>query len=188
MIKFNHNDMSGWSVMPLDPERQGFSTYELFRIMHDESEFTYFYQADLLMDAYALASAREKDEYAWMPRCTGTQLRRLVDEEDNEYINHVLETWPNEVKLFLIRKTSSDRWMIYRLKPATENTARMMHHDRELIFDADMHRTKRSLNWYKSIGYKLTKENKAELDAIRETIGELIMQQYYIGKETPSDA
>ena len=177
MLRFNHNDLSGWSLLPLDSEHEGFSTYELFRKMQDEADCMYAYQTDLLMDANALASANEKDEYAWMPRSMGTQLRRLVDEDDDEYVNHVLETWPSDVKLFLIRKIEPDRWTMYRLKPAAESPAKMMLHDRELIFKADMYKAKRSFNWYKNIGYKLTPKNKADLETIRDTINELLAQQ-----------
>lgn len=183
MLKFNHNDLSGWSVLRFDIDHNGHSTYDLFCAMYEEADITIINEADLLMDANALAAAREKDEYAWMPRAMGTQLRRLVDEKDDEYVNHVLETWPNDVKLFLLRKIEPDRWLMFRLKPATENPIATRRRDSELTFHADLYKAKCSLNWYKNTGIPLTAENKTDLETIRTTIDDLLA-----GKEGTADA
>ena len=174
MLKFNHNDLSGWSVLRFDTDDNGHSTYDLFRAMYVEAGIMTTYEADLLMDANALADAREKDEYAWMPMTNGTLLRRLVDEKDDEHVNHVLETWPNDVKLFLLRKIEPDRWLMFRLKPATESPIKTRKRDYKLTFHADLYKTKRNLNWYLNSGAPLTKENKTDLETIRNTIDELL--------------
>ena len=183
MLKFNHNDLSGWSILRFDIDEHGHSTYDLFRVMCVEAGNMTIYEADLLMDANALADAREKNEYAWMPRAIGSQLRRLVDEKDDEYVNHVLETWPNDVKLFLLRKIGSDRWIMFRLKPATESLIETRKRDSELTFHADLYKAKHSLNWYKNTGIPLTAESKADLETIRTTINDLLS-----GKEATADA
>lgn len=183
MLKFNHNDLSGWSILRFDIDHNGHSTYDLFRAMYAEADIMTTYEADLLMDANALAAAREKDEYAWMPRAMGTQLRRLVDEKDDEYVNHILETWPNDVKLFLLRKIEPDRWLMFRLKPATESLIETRRRDSELTFHADLYKAKNSLNWYKNTGIPLTAENKADLETIRTAVDDLLA-----GKEGAADA
>lgn len=183
MLKFNHNDLSGWSILRFDIDHNGHSTYDLFHAMYSEAGIMTTYEADLLMDANALAAAREKDEYAWMPRAIGTQLRRLVDEKDDEYVNHVLETWPNDVKLFLLRKIEPDRWLMFRLKPATESLIETRRRDSELTFHADLYKAKHSLNWYKNTGIPLTAENKTDLETIRAAIDDLLA-----GKEGAADA
>ena len=183
MLKFNHNDLSGWSVLRFDIDHNGHSTYDLFRTMYEEASILTPYKAYLLMDANTLATAREKDEYAWMPRAMGTQLRRLVDEKDDECVNHVLETWPNDVKLFLLRKIGPDRWLMFRLKPATESLIETRRRDCELTFHADLYKAKHSLNWYKNTGIPLTAKNKADLETIRNAIDDLLA-----GKEAIADA
>lgn len=190
MLKFNHQDLSGWSVLRLDVDHQGMSTYELFHTMCIEAGHQYAYEADLLMDANLLATANKNDEYAWMSRSMGTNLCRLVDEQDDEYVNHVLETWPDDVKLFLLRKTEPNRWIMFRLKPATENPAATIKRDRARTFNADLYKAKHSLNWYKNSCAPLTEENKADLRTIRDKIDDLLNQAEddSTGKETPSDA
>ena len=183
MLKFNHNDLSGWNVIRLDFDNMIMSTSELFRHMYDEASNMTIQQDNLLMDAYELADAREKDEYAWMPGTTITYLCRLVDEEDDKYVNSVLEFRPNNVKLYILRKLDHDHWTMSRLIPAIENPATTRQCDCELTFHADLYKTKHSLNWYKDIGMPLTARNKSDLETIRTTIDELLA-----GKEAAADA
>ena len=183
MLEFHHNDLSGWNVIRLDFDNMTMSTSELFRHMYDEASNMTIQQDSLLMDAYELADAREKDEYAWMPGTNFTYLCRLVDEEDDEYVNSVLEFRQNNVKLYILRKLDHDRWTMSRLIPAIEKSVTTRNRDYEFTFRADLYKTKHSLNWYNDMGIPLTAENKSDLETIRAIIDELLA-----GKEDAADA
>lgn len=183
MLKFNHNNLSGWNVIRLDFDNMNMSTYELFRHMYYEASNMTVQKFSLLMDAYELADAREKDEYAWMPGTNNTYMCRLVDEEDDKYVNSVLEFRQNDVKLYILRKLDHDHWTMSRLKPATENPIETRRRDSELTFHADLYKAKHSLNWYKNTGIPLTAESKADLETIRTAINDLLA-----GKEDTADA
>ena len=183
MLKFNHNDLSGWSMLRLDPDDHGYSTYDLLQAMKSEANIIKFHETDLLYDAFLLANANERDEYAWMPRIMGTQLYRLVDESDDDCVNHALEIYGDNCKLFILHKCDRDHWIMYRLKPATENPGKTLRHDRQLDFQADLYKARQDMNYYKANPLPLTDENKADLETIRTAINDLLA-----GKEAAADA
>ena len=184
--RFYDFDLSNWQHVDVSNGEGYLTDYELLKVLEQEAAGVYNYRTDLLYDVFALAEAKPGESYAWIVRKMGTHFYKLFEDDSNERVENVLDTWSNEYKLYIIRRKTVEggrHWSIVRLVNENEDLHAVEDKDKQANIYAAIYRARCVLVRFGGIGFKPNAKNLDELETLQ-----LAIEKMKAGKKVEVDA